>query len=76
MTRADYDYDDNDCENCGGTGYVSNCFEEFACRYPDESCDDCTRRCEWCNPPKEQADRDALRQILADALAANAEPQR
>ncbi len=68
-----HDYDDNDCANCGGEGFVSHCFEEWACMYPDEGCDLCMRRCDWCNPvkltPEQQAERDALRQVLADALA-------
>lgn len=46
----DDDYDEVGCWNCGGEGFVSNCFQEFACMYPDEGCDDCTRRCEVCNP--------------------------
>ena len=69
----DVDYDDNgDCWNCGGDGFVSSCFEEYACIYPDEGCDQCTRRCDVCNPPKltdaEKAERESLRQVLADAL--------
>ncbi len=44
-----WDYDDNDCANCGGEGFVSHCFEEYACMYPDEGCDLCMRRCDWCN---------------------------
>jgi hypothetical protein len=46
------DYDDGDCGNCGGEGYVSHCFEEYACVDPDGGCDLCMRRCDWCNPPK------------------------
>lgn len=69
----DYDeWDNGDCWQCGGEGYVSNCFTEYACIYPDEGCDECTRRCEWCNPPKltpeEEKERADLRQLLADAL--------
>jgi hypothetical protein len=37
-----------DCWNCGGEGYVANCFSEYACLYPDEGCDLCTRRCDVC----------------------------
>lgn len=51
----DFDYDENDCANCGGEGFVSHCFEEWACMYPDEGCDLCMRRCDWCNRPKEGA---------------------
>lgn len=50
--EAYWDYDDNDCANCGGEGFVSHCFEEYACMYPDEGCDLCMRRCDWCNPYK------------------------
>lgn len=44
----DCDYDDNDCGNCGGTGYVASCFTEYACIDPEEGCDLCMRRCDWC----------------------------
>lgn len=27
----DDDWDNEDCWNCGGEGYVASCFEEFAC---------------------------------------------
>jgi len=47
--------DGSDCWNCGGEGYVSNCFEEFACVDPESGCDLCTRRCEICNPPKRRS---------------------
>jgi hypothetical protein len=75
MSMEDHYYsdDDSDCANCGGTGYVANCYSEYACVAPEEGCDECMRHCYWCNPPKltpkEQADKDALRQVLADALA-------
>lgn len=46
------DEDDGDCWQCGGEGFVSNCFEEFACLDPDGGCDLCTRRCDICNPAK------------------------
>jgi hypothetical protein len=47
-----HDYDDGYCWNCGGEGYVYNCFEEYACVDPEGGCDLCERRCEICNPPK------------------------
>lgn len=52
----DMDCDDHDCWNCGGEGYVSDCFEEYACLHPDDGCELCMERCEFCNPhhPKEQ----------------------
>lgn len=63
-------YDDSDCSNCGGTGYVACCPTEYACVDPEEGCDECMRRCGWCYTPtpKEKADKEALRQILAEAL--------
>lgn len=41
--------DDKECWQCGGTGWISNCFEEFACLVPDEGCEDCLRPCDICN---------------------------
>lgn len=69
----DFGYEDNDCPNCGGEGYVFDCFEEYACIDPEGGCDLCMRRCDWCNPrkPPKTADDNgvaALRQVLADAL--------
>lgn len=46
-----YDEEIVECANCGGEGYVSHCFEEWACMHPDEGCDLCMRRCDWCNRP-------------------------
>gem|GEM_PF-2769554 len=52
----DFDYDEDEgCHNCGGEGYVAHCFEEWACMYPDEGCDLCMRRCDWCNALKKPA---------------------
>lgn len=70
----DYDeYDNGDCWNCGGEGFVSSCFTEYACLYPEAGCNQCTRRCEICNPakltPEQEAERDALRRLLARALS-------
>lgn len=48
----DFDYEDNECWNCGGEGFVSSCFEEWACMYPDEGCDLCTHCCDVCAPAK------------------------
>lgn len=49
---CDLDFDEpDDCPNCGGEGYVSSCFEEYACLDPEEGCDLCMRRCDWCNNP-------------------------
>jgi hypothetical protein len=47
---------DEDCWNCGGEGYVANCQDEIACLYPEDGCELCMQRCEYCNPPKASAD--------------------
>ena len=44
------DYLLDDCWNCGGEGYVANCQDEIACMYPEDGCDLCMQRCEYCNP--------------------------
>ena len=44
------DFDDNDCGNCGGEGFIYDCFEEWACVDPESGCDLCMRRCDWCTP--------------------------
>lgn len=75
MSEPDYDtYDldhaDEGCWKCGGEGFVSSCFEEFACLDPDEGCDLCTRRCDVCSPrPRQASERAALGEILSEALA-------
>jgi hypothetical protein len=48
----DDDFDNGDCWQCGGEGFVSNCFTEYACMYPDEGCEECMRRCDLCNRKK------------------------
>ena len=48
------DYDDDyevECYECGGEGYVHYCFDGF-CVDADYGCDECTRRCDVCNPAK------------------------
>lgn len=50
---------DDTCPNCGGEGFVACCMEEWACIDPEGGCDDCTRRCDWCNPTGKPADLDA-----------------
>lgn len=62
------DFDDGDCGNCGGEGYVFDCWDGF-CESADYGCSACRHRCDWCNPAPKSASSDALRQILADALA-------
>jgi len=46
----DYDDDDHDCPNCGGEGWLADCFEEYACVDPEGGCDACTKLCDWCQP--------------------------
>jgi len=63
------DFDDgHDCGNCGGDGVTYDCIDGF-CVDAESGCDMCERRCDWCNPAPKSKDADALRQILADALA-------
>lgn len=64
----DDDWDNGDCFQCGGEGFYANCFEEWACMYPDEGCDLCIRRCDVCRPRKPDPETIALQQVLADAL--------
>lgn len=44
---ADF-YEQVECWNCGGEGFISSCFEEYACIDPESGCDDCIRRCDVC----------------------------
>ena len=83
MSKApDYDYDDHDdnrdCYQCGGEGFVWDCFDGF-CVNAEDGCDDCTRPCPECARSKrerEKAERDetALKQVLADALSQPTDP--
>lgn len=50
----DYDQGDDSCYECGGEGFVSDCFEEWACVDPEGGCDLCTRRCDLCHTPKDK----------------------
>jgi len=63
----EYDDEPNDCYECGGEGFVSNCVEEWACLDPEYGCDYCTRRCPLCHPAKRDPQLDT---VLAEALAA------
>ena len=71
----DYDDDQSGCWNCDGDGYVYGCSWDWQCDTYDEGEGTClcARRCEVCNPvkltPEEQAEREALRKVLADMLA-------
>ena len=72
--------DTTECANCGGEGYVYGCSWDWQCDTYDEGEGTClcARRCEWCNAPtltaEEQAEQQALRQMLADALAKEPRP--
>lgn len=56
MSDPDYDpYDDEECSNCGGEGIVYMCHTEYACIDPEGGCDECARRCDWCQPPHKSA---------------------
>lgn len=64
--HAEIDFDDthdDDCWNCGGGGFVSDCFEEWACLHPEDGCDLCTRRCDVCN--QRPSDSDAKAKTVA-----------
>ena len=61
------EWDDHDCANCGGEGFVYGCAWDWQCDTYDEgegACL-CTRPCEWCHPPKPDPQLSA---ILARAL--------
>lgn len=50
-----YAYDEeegDDCWNCGGEGFVCDCYEPWACCDPESGCDDCTKPCDVCKPRK------------------------
>ena len=74
MAESDYDDDCVECANCGGEGFTYGCSWDWQCDTYDEGEGTClcTRRCDWCNPekltPEQEAERAALRQVLADAL--------
>lgn len=61
-----YDDEDGDCWNCGGEGFVADCVTEYACMYPEDGCDLCMRRCDFCNPAPRNPELD---KIMADSLA-------
>ncbi|MDW9762179.1 hypothetical protein GOB02_21820 [Sinorhizobium meliloti] len=47
----DDDQEDGGCFNCGGEGFVFDCFDG-CCEDADSGCDLCTRNCDVCNPVK------------------------
>jgi hypothetical protein len=83
MTSQEFDPDEyvdiddgEECGNCGGEGYVYDCFDGF-CMDAESGCDDCARRCDWCNrpTPKQAAETEALSQVLSDALTGEHKPK-
>lgn len=46
--RGDDHLDDDTCQNCGGEGFVSDCFDGL-CADAEIGCDDCTRPCSECH---------------------------
>lgn len=74
MSSVDFPDDEDGCWNCGGDGYLYDCVDGF-CEDAEYGCDDCARRCEICRPrtPQQVADEIALKNILAEALAADKE---
>lgn len=62
-----YDDEGSDCANCGGEGFTYGCSWDWQCSTYDEGEGTClcTRRCEWCVPPRPNP---ALQEVLADAL--------
>lgn len=61
MSAAEYeDYDDDPgvCHECGGEGYVWDCFDGL-CVNAEDGCMACTRRCPECvRAKRERAARD------------------
>ena len=73
MTDDPYDYDDQECANCGGEGFVYGCSWDWQCDTYDagEGTCLCTRPCDWCHPRKPTKETEVLRKVLAAALAGN-----
>lgn len=46
------DYEESDCANCGGEGFVYGCSWDWQCDTYDEGEGTClcARRCDWCQP--------------------------
>lgn len=65
------DYDEEDCWNCGGEGYVYGCSWDWQCDTWDGDSCLCTRPCHICYPPKLDPE---LRRVLGEALAAPPDP--
>jgi hypothetical protein len=61
-----WDYDDAECWQCGGEGFVYGCSWDWQCDTWDGDSCLCTRRCDICNPAPRNPELD---RVLADALA-------
>ncbi len=80
MNASSDDFNDDaaNCSECGGTRFVSSCWDEWACLHPDEGCDFCTIRCEFCLPAIAMEARqggDAKQGSVEDDSAAIAQEQ-
>jgi hypothetical protein len=53
-----------DCPECGGDGFIYDCFEEFACVDPESGCSDCERKCRGCL----QAKHDRLKLVREEVV--------
>lgn len=67
------EYDEGDCANCGGEGFVYGCSWDWQCDTYDEGEGTClcTRRCDWCQPTKPDPE---LQAAMAKALASEPSP--
>lgn len=74
MAEHEDHYDDHECANCGGEGFLTGCSWDWQCDTYDEGEGTClcTHNCDWCNPVKltdaQIKERDDLGKLLADAL--------
>jgi len=59
-------WDDDECWNCDGDGFVYGCSWDWQCDTWDGDSCLCSRRCHVCNPAKPDP---VLQQVLADALS-------
>ena len=70
-----WDYDEGDCHNCGGEGFVYGCSWDWQCdTWDGESCL-CTRPCEWCHPPKPNPELSAILARAIDAAQVDGNPK-
>ncbi len=62
-----WEYEEHECGNCGGEGFVYGCSWDWQCDTYDEGEGTClcTSRCDWCSPSKPDP---GLQDVLAEAL--------